>query len=54
MSSAQQFPRGIDQTPDVKYTSVFKGNYVNHADYTHDTTAQIVGVNRAEDSYKKV
>lgn len=39
MSSAKDFPRGIELTPDVHYTSVFKGEFVNHADYKHETTA---------------
>lgn len=54
MSSAGSIAKGLDHTPDIKYTSIFKHNYVNHADYTHETTAQIVGVQRAEDSYKQV
>jgi hypothetical protein len=30
-SSAKQFPRGLDQTPDVKYTTTFKGEYIEHS-----------------------
>jgi K+/H+ antiporter YhaU regulatory subunit KhtT len=54
MSQAKSFPRGIELTPDVHYTSVFKGEYVDHAQYNHETTAQIVGVQRNEDAFKKV
>ena len=46
----------MDQPPHVKYQTSMKTEFVNHADRAHliDTTATIVGVQRAEDSYKKV
>jgi len=31
-----------------------KAEFVDHALQTHETTAQIVGVKRGEDEYKKV
>jgi hypothetical protein len=55
-SSAHSFPKGIDQDPDVKFKSVMKGEFIDHAQvmHLHETTAQIVGVDRGEDLYKKV
>lgn len=55
-SSAKLFPKGIDQDPDVKFKSVMKGEFIDHAQvmHMHETTAQIVGVDRGEDLYKKV
>lgn len=46
----------MDQPPHEKFTTSMKQEFVDHATRTHqvETTAQIVGVNRAEDSYKKV
>lgn len=54
MSSAGAFQRGIDQPADVKYQSMFKAEYIQHSKMQYDTTAQIVGVQRQEDSFKKV
>ena len=53
-SSAQAFPRGIDQSADVKYKSMFKQEYIEHSKITHDTTAKIVGVHRDEDRFQRV
>lgn len=46
----------MDQPPNEKFLTSMKQEFVDHATRTHlvETTAQIVGVNRAEDSYKKV
>ncbi len=46
----------MDQPPHEKFTTSMKQEFVDHATRTDqvETTAQIVGVNRAEDSYKKV
>ena len=46
----------MDQPPHEKFTTSMKQEFVDHATRTHmvETTAQIVGVNRAEDSFKKV
>lgn len=54
-SSAQSFPKGIDQDPHVKFQSVMKGEFIDHSQvaHLHETTAQIVGVQRGEDVYKK-
>jgi len=54
-SSAGSFPKGIDQDPHVKFNSVMKGEFIDHSlvAHTHETTAQIVGVSRGQDMYKK-
>ncbi len=53
-STAGEIQRGIDQPADVKYSSSFRKEFIKHSDKTYETTAQIVGVNRPEDTYKKV
>ena len=53
-STAGDIQRGIDQPANVKYNSSFKKEFIKHSDKTYETTAQIVGVNRPEDTYKKV
>ena len=55
-SSAGNFPKGIDQEPNVKFNSIMKNEFINHSEvaHLHETTAQIVGVQRGEDMYKKV
>lgn len=57
-SSAGTFERGIDQTPDVKYTTTMKNeqNIFPTDDpqenaLKFETTAQIVGVNRGAEKY---
>ena len=46
----------MDQPPNEKFTTSMKMEFIDHATRTDkvETTAQIVGVNRCEDSYKKV
>ena len=53
-SSANTFHRGIDEPANIKYQSMFKQEYIEHAKKQHDTTAKIVGVHREEDRFKKV
>ncbi len=53
-SSAGTFHKGLDEPPEIKYRSLFKAEYVQHGVQKHETTAEIVGVQRNEDSYKKV
>ena len=54
MSSANTIHRGIDEPPEIKYKSLFKGEYVKPSERVGETTAQVVGVDRKEDSYSKV
>lgn len=53
-SSAGAIPRGIDQPSNLKYQSMFKAEYIQHSKHQYETTADIVGVQRQEDSFKKV
>ena len=55
-SSSGNIKRGIDQPSGVKFCSSATNAFINHADVagTHETVAQLVGVKRGEDMYKKV
>lgn len=53
-SSAGTFERGIDQAPDKKFNTTMKNEFTQHDANKHETTAQIVGVNRGPETYKKV
>lgn len=53
-STAGAIERGIDQAPHLKYNSTFKAEFVKPSERQFETTAQIVGVQRSEDTYKKV
>jgi hypothetical protein len=53
-STAGGIDRGIDQPAHIKYNSTFKSEFVTPAERKFETTAQLVGVQRAEDTYKKV
>lgn len=52
-SSANSFHRGIDEPSNLKYNTIMKKEFIDHAYQQHETTAQIVGVHREEDSYQK-
>ena len=53
-SSAGSFHRGIDQPADVKFSTMMKGAYIDHATTQHDTIAKIVGVHREESRFARV
>ena len=55
-SSAKTFVRGMEEPAHLKYDTTMKKEFVDHATRTHkiETTAQLVGVVRGEDMYKKV
>jgi len=53
VSSAGTFERGIDQTPNVKFNTTMKNEFMQHDASRHETTAQIVGVNRGPEQYSK-
>ena len=55
-SSAKQIIRGMDLPPHVKFQTSMKQEFIDHAEvaHLHQTTAQIVGVERGQDLYKKV
>ena len=56
MSSNGDIMRGIDQPAGIKFSSMATNTLINHADVADqlETVAQIVGVQRGEDMYKKV
>lgn len=56
MSSKDDIKRGIDQPPGVKFSSMATNTLINHADVADqlESVAQIVGVQRGEDMYRKV
>jgi hypothetical protein len=53
-SAEGTFPRGIDLPNHVKYASTAADEMVNHSQRTVATTAEIVGVKRGGECYKKV
>ena len=53
-STAGAIERGIDLPAPVKYSSTFKSEFIKHSEKQHETIAQIVGVHREEDKYKRV
>ena len=46
----------MEDPPHLKYQSTMKAQFINHAETAHlqETAAQIVGVKRTEDCYKRV
>ena len=55
-SSAKTFGRGMDEPSHMKYNTTMKKEFIDHATRSDkvDTTAQLVGVVRFDDSYNKV
>jgi len=54
-SSGQTFNKGMDEPKHLKYNTSMKVEFVDHSTKNDvETIAQIVGVKRGEDSYKKV
>ncbi len=53
-SSAGSFHRGIDQPADVKFNTMMKSEFIDHATQSHDTIAKIVGVDRDETRFTRV
>ena len=55
-SSAKTFGRGMDEPAHMKYITTMKKEFIDHATRSDqvETTAQLVGVVRSDDSYKKV
>jgi hypothetical protein len=54
MSNAGKITKGVDEPVNIRYKTMFKNEYVEHNKVLHETAAQIVGVQRGEDAYKKV
>ena len=53
-SKANAFHKGRDEPANLKYTTMMKKEFINHADVQHETVAQIVGVERSEPRYARV
>lgn len=53
-SQAQSFHRGIDEPAHLKYNTLMKAEFINHAEQQHETIAQIVGVDRGDSTFKRV
>ena len=53
LSAANKIHRGMDEPPEIKYGSVFKSEFIQHANVQHETTAEIVGVQRQQDTYQR-
>ena len=55
-SSAKTFVRGMEEPAHLKYDTTMKKEFIDHANRTDkiETTAELVGVQRGEDMYKRV
>ena len=53
-SKANAFHKGRDEPADLKYTTMMKKEFIDHATVSHETVAEIVGVERGEPRYGRV
>ena len=53
-SSCGVIPKGLDQDASLKFQTTSGGAYIHHNADRHDPVSTIVGVNRPQDTYKKV
>lgn len=53
-SKGNNFHKGRDEPADLKYTTMMKKEFIDHATVNHETVAEIVGVERGEPRYSKV
>ena len=53
-SKGNAFHKGRDEPADLKYTTMMKKEFIDHATVTHETVAEIVGVNRGDPRYSRV
>lgn len=53
-SAAQSFHRGIDQPAHIKFDTMMKAAFIDHATQQHETVAQTVGVHRDEARFTRV
>ena len=53
-SSAGAIPRGIDQPSNLKYETSSGAEYIKHNADAHASVSDVVGVQRSQDTYKKV
>jgi len=52
-SKGNNFHKGRDEPADLKYTTMMKKEFIDHATVNHETVAEIVGVERGEPRYSK-
>ena len=53
-SKANAFHKGRDEPANLKYTTMMKKEFIDHSTVSHETVAEIVGVERGEPRYMKV
>ena len=53
-SKAQSFHKGADEPANLKYNTIMKSQFIDHSTQSHETVAQIVGVERQEPRYARV
>lgn len=53
-SKANAFHKGRDEPANLKYNTMMKKEFIDHATVQHETVAQIVGVERGEPRFAKV
>lgn len=53
-SKANAFHKGRDEPADLKYNTIMKQEFIDHATKKHETVAEIVGVHRQSPRFAKV
>jgi len=53
-SKANTFHKGRDEPANLKYNTIRKSEFIDHATRKHETVAEIVGVNRVSPRFSKV
>ena len=53
-SKANAFHKGRDEPANLKYNTIMKQEFIEHATKRHETVAEIVGVNRISPRFNKV
>lgn len=53
-SKANAFHKGRDEPADLKYNTIMKKEFIDHATKQHETVAEIVGVQRISPRFNKV
>lgn len=52
-SKANTFHKGRDEPANLKYNTIMKSEFIDHATRKHETVAEIVGVNRVSPRFSK-
>ena len=53
-SSSNAIPRGIDQPANLKFQTSSGSEFIHHNADAHESVSQVVGVQRNQDTYKRV